>query len=178
KARELARRAEALLETNGGTPELRLQVAGWVTDFDMAIRLEEIRLLKADIEKVDEQSRKNFPAVEGPLPIIAGIHFLSPCQFDFARAQQKYRAAFDDYGIRVEALEPEETAKRIQSRSIAVELLTALDDWTYLRRYHLKQVGWEHLAAIARLADDDDWRNQVRHVLEREEWPAVAVLAK
>src|SRR5262249_19889677 len=77
--------------------------------------------------------------------------------------------AFRKYGIDVEALEPAEAAARIRARKIWRELTVALDNWARERREARKQeaASWKRLFRVARAADPDPLRNQVREALER-----------
>src|SRR5262249_30562347 len=150
-----AERAQALLQVGGGSTKLWQRVAGLVTNLQMVRRLEEIRLEKADLKE--------------------GL-------FDDVRADRLYAEAFRDFGIDVDALEAAEAAERIRARPIRVELATALDHWSHVRLrknahwVHLRlrdnartgdQADWQHLLAVARLADPDPWRNRLRDVMGR-----------
>ena len=90
--------------------------------------------------------------------------------FDIAGRDPAYEQAFREYGIDVTRLDPSEGGARIRARSIRVELAAALDDWALVcRRTRKKEDStWKDLLAAARVADPDDWRNQVRDALERE----------
>ncbi|MCU0880484.1 MAG: tetratricopeptide repeat protein, partial [Pirellulaceae bacterium] len=83
------------------------------------------------------------------------------------------RPAFREYGIDIEALNPEEAAARIAARPIRVDLAVALDRWhNTVRRMGVNPVkglegekGVAHrdrLRQIARLADPDEVRNRLR----------------
>jgi serine/threonine protein kinase/Flp pilus assembly protein TadD len=76
-------------------------------------------------------------------------------------ADADYVQAFRDYGIDVDGLSVNEAAARIREKSIRVELAAALDDW-YITRRPNSEAGRDHLMAISRLADPDEWRNKVR----------------
>jgi tetratricopeptide (TPR) repeat protein len=80
-----------------------------------------------------------------------------------ARVDAAFAEAFRRYGIDVEHLAMEVAASRIAAREIAAELVEGLDIWTRFR--HLRKrddPGWKHLLAVARQADPDSVRNQVR----------------
>jgi predicted Zn-dependent protease len=104
----------------------------------MAIRLEDIRLQKADMK--DNHS-------------------------DFARADAAYAAAFQTYGIDLANLDAEGAAERIQASAIRQFLVDALDDWVWVKE---KPAERERLLAIARLADIDGRRNGFRELLGRK----------
>src|SRR5262249_61982916 len=48
---------------------------------------------------------------------------------DLETADVAYENAFKAYGLDIEALEPEEAARRVRDSAIASQLLTALEDW-------------------------------------------------
>ena len=86
-----------------------------------------------------------------------------------------YREAFREVGIDPDALAPEEVGRRIQARppEIAAALAMTLDDWASVRRDLLNDAaGAKRLAAAARRADPDPWRDQLRDALEIADRPA------
>jgi serine/threonine protein kinase/tetratricopeptide (TPR) repeat protein len=91
-----------------------------------------------------------------------------------------YAAAFRNYGIDVEQLDPAEAGARIASRAIRRELTAALDHWADQRMRHqpTREAGWKRLFAAARAADPDEWRNQIRDMLERNDRQAANKLAE
>jgi tetratricopeptide (TPR) repeat protein len=90
-------------------------------------------------------------------------------RFDFEGEVRAYAAAFREYGIDVEALDPCEAAQRIGARAIRVELAAALDAWARQRRARPNQDGktWRDLLAVARAADPDPWRTALRDAVLR-----------
>jgi tetratricopeptide (TPR) repeat protein len=166
KALAAVTRAQTLLERGEGeaglvwrVQQLREQLKDEEKDRDMVVSLEEIRLRQTDIK--DDT-------------------------FDMARADQEYAQAFRDYGIDVEGLEQAESAHRIGTRAIKVELAAALDDWALVRlalvpKLELGNEGnaarWQRLVEIARLADSDPWRDRVRTALVQSDKEALQKLA-
>src|SRR5262249_9570460 len=77
---------------------------------------------------------------------------------------------------------PAKAADRIRGRTIAVVLAAALDNWADVcRRTRGKDdLTWKHLLAVARLADPDPLRNQLRDAWGREprDRKALELLAK
>jgi serine/threonine protein kinase/Flp pilus assembly protein TadD len=146
------KRAEGIL-ADGGSAELRQCLRELQKDLNMVLRLEEIRL------------PRTVGGVEG--------------SYDNGWADASYVQAFQDYGIAVTSLSPAEAAQRIQSRPIRLELIAALDNWVWVRKTSGKKGGtsWQLLFAVARLADPDDWRNQVRDALEHGKREALNELA-
>jgi tetratricopeptide (TPR) repeat protein len=90
-----------------------------------------------------------------------------------------YARAFADYGIDLTGLPVADVARRIQGRSIRADLARALDFWSFRRR-RLGTVGapdWKQLLEVAKAADPDDWRNQLRAALQHDDRPALQALA-
>jgi serine/threonine protein kinase/Tfp pilus assembly protein PilF len=143
----LAQRAEALLA--GASAELHHEFSELCCDLTMAARLEEIRLSKSEV-------KNDF--------------------YDVAAAEPEYLQAFQAYGIDLERLEPEEAAQRIRARAFPEELAAALDDWASLRGAKDKP-GARRLRTIARVADPDPFRNQVRDALASGRRKALEELA-
>jgi serine/threonine-protein kinase len=140
EALEAVKRADGILGDLGGE-ELRHSVQERRADLEMVIRLQEVHLQGWDV-------RDNH--------------------FDLASIIRQYEQAFQKYGIDVAGLEPQQAAQLIQTKSIRVELASALDNWVLARRKtYPKDADWRALLATARLADPDDERNQVREAVEQ-----------
>src|SRR5262249_38130820 len=93
---------------------------------------------------------------------------------DFAGADRAYAEAFAQNGLDMAALAPAEIAHRIRASGIRSQLIYALDHWADFKDSLAVAQGaaqrplglkGEPLRAIARLADDDAWRNQLRDPL-------------
>src|SRR5262249_14339290 len=80
-----------------------------------------------------------------------------------------YGEAFRWYGIDVEALEPAEAARRLGERSIAVKLAAALDNWASYKGVQGDDRSGKRLLALARAADPDARRNQLRDAMEESD---------
>jgi serine/threonine protein kinase/tetratricopeptide (TPR) repeat protein len=80
---------------------------------------------------------------------------------DFAQGNQAYERTFVDNGLDIQMATPEETARQIRSSGIRSYLVTALDYWAYLKERLPGDKG-ERLRAVARLADDNPWRQLLR----------------
>jgi tetratricopeptide (TPR) repeat protein len=98
---------------------------------------------------------------------------------DLAGVDREYAAAFQGYGIDVQALAPEEVAARIRARPIKGQVAAGLDHWTFVRRRAGRpEAGpWQRLAGVARLVDPDPWRNRLRDALAQEDGQALKPLA-
>jgi tetratricopeptide (TPR) repeat protein len=155
EALEAAKRAEGFL-AGGASESLRQRVRELRKDLEMVLRLEEIWLPRA--------------------------------RDDSRWVDASYAEAFRAYGIDVEALEPAEAAARIRARSIWLELAVALDCWADRRQSvqaidpvwdgwpdqrdfnpEANDASWKRLMAVARAADPDEFRDQVRAALEQRD---------
>ena len=76
-------------------------------------------------------------------------------------ADRAYQRAFADNGLDVAKLPAEHIARQIRTFIIRTHLVVALDHWAYVKERLPKGDG-EPLRAIARLADDDPWRQRLR----------------
>lgn len=98
--------------------------------------------------------------------------------FDFASVLPGYAAAFRNYGLNIDTLKPEVTGAAIRQRAIRTTLVTALDEWAWGEQ-QVKPTSpvWQRLAAVARAADPDPWRNPLRDALLQEDVQALKTLA-
>jgi serine/threonine protein kinase/Flp pilus assembly protein TadD len=149
---EALKRAEGFL-AGGASQELRERVRELRKDVEMVLRLEDIRLPRA------------AGGAEGA--------------YDIAGADAAYAKAFRDYGIDVESLEPAVAGERIRAKTIRLELAVALDNWARKRQRTRKAdaLCWKRLVVVARAADPDEWRDQVRAAVLRSDHKALANLA-
>jgi serine/threonine-protein kinase len=150
EAIEAARRAESLLSEGEGRPELRDRVAS---------------LLKAVVRERAgvEAAEKDRRMVER----LAEIHNDLGVHGDSERADAEYLAAFRGYGVDLDALEPATAGARLRASPAAAELAGALDQWAFIRRggFLRDPSGADRLVAVAKAADPDPWRNQLRDTL-------------
>jgi tetratricopeptide (TPR) repeat protein/serine/threonine protein kinase len=144
------KQAKRLWAGSTGNEQLQEQLSRWISDLEMAARLEEIPL-----ERLDE----------------AGANF------DLGSANGAYRAAFRHYNLDVEALDIEAAAERIKGSAIKGRLVAALDNWV-MSRYVPGISGWEHLLAVARRADPDPWRDRFREAFQQRNRKALAEVAR
>jgi len=103
-----------------------------------------------------------------------GVHFKT------ARTDAEYKAAFREFGIDFETLDPKEAGKRLAARSAPVELAAFVDDWTYVRSSippEQEKGLWRRLNEAARTADPDPWRNALRAQIRGSDKAALARLA-
>jgi tetratricopeptide (TPR) repeat protein len=138
EALAVAQRAEALLQLGGGRNALRQQLQDLLRDLEMVRRLEQARLSMTALREE---------------------------RFDLEAADEAYAEAFLAYGLDMDQLDPQESGKQMQARSIHLELAAALDLWASVR-VATNRGDWRRLVTAARAADPDDWRNRFRDVLE------------
>ena len=82
---------------------------------------------------------------------------------DYEESNQDYESVFRDAGIGAVFDPTIDVAKRIQASSVSLALVAALDDWAVCAPSDTR--AW--LLEVARLADPDPWRDQVR---SKERW--------
>ncbi|MFI5455865.1 MAG: hypothetical protein ACHRXM_10480 [Isosphaerales bacterium] len=113
KAIAAARRAQALLESSGGSPALVRKVDATLASL-----------------QAQERDRKMLDDLEE-----AALLATMPSQgdqremFDVAAKLKAYEKAFRDYGLDVDALDGSELSARIQRSPIRAPLVSALEDW-------------------------------------------------
>jgi Tfp pilus assembly protein PilF len=141
EALQAVKRAEAILAL-GGSAHLAARAREQRQDLEMLLRLEEIRV-------------PGGPDAKGAV-------------YDNAGADALYTEAFRAYGIDIDSLDPAEAAERVRSRTIRLELTLALDYWAMARRRSATKddAGRRRLLAVARAADNDGFRNQIRDAIE------------
>ncbi len=137
EALQVLERAAGRLAT-GGPQRLREGVEQRRKNVAKVAELEEARLQRADLATTEEGG---------------GL--------DFKGADLRYREALAGYGLELEALSAQEAAQRIRASAIRGHLITALDDWAFVKE-RLRIGSGEPLVDVARLADDDPWRQQLR----------------
>jgi tetratricopeptide (TPR) repeat protein len=97
--------------------------------------------------------------------------------FDYVGADRAYSEAFAGHGLDVTELAPQEVAERIRSLAIRTHIVAALDNWASVRE-KLRARSGEPLWELARLADDDEWRQQLRDPQVRRDREALERLAE
>jgi tetratricopeptide (TPR) repeat protein len=94
-------------------------------------------------------------------------------KFDWQTGNAAYAEAFARHELDVDGLDLQEAAGRILASPIRQQLITALDDWAWMRKT-LKVDGWQRRLALARLVDPDPWRNRLRDALAGKDERALA----
>lgn len=129
----------------------------------------EIRELVATIDREREQTNERFKD-RRTVERLASIHTDIALDLDYERADREYASGFREYGLDVDRLTPDAAGARIAAAPIASELVDALDQWAFVRRivYRRDPSKARHLSAIAKAADPDPWRCQLRNALDLE----------
>jgi serine/threonine-protein kinase len=153
EATQASRQAEALLARPEVGPELR----------------REIQDLVATVARERDQAEARTKDRRMVQRIVT-IHTDMALHLDYVRADREYTAAFQDYRIDVDRLQPADAGARIAAAPIVVELVDALDQWAFIRRVLAPRdaPGARHLSAVARAADPDPWRCRLRDALGLE----------
>jgi tetratricopeptide (TPR) repeat protein len=153
EATQAARRAEALLARPEVGPELRGEIQNLVAT------------VARERDQAEARSRDRRTVQR-----LVTIHADMALHLDYVRADREYAAAFRDYGIDVDQLQPADAGTRVAAAPIAVELVNALDQWAFIRRVLVPRgsPGARHLSAVAKSADPDPWRCRLRDALDLE----------
>jgi serine/threonine protein kinase len=91
----------------------------------------------------------------------------------------RFARAFQEFGIDIDALGPEESAALIRGTGIRQALVNTLDEWAGMRRRARPDddPGWRKLVEVAQQADADVWRNRFRDAFLRRDRPGLEKLA-
>jgi eukaryotic-like serine/threonine-protein kinase len=167
EARGTALRARDLLDRGEVDDALRARVLAVLADLQ--------REQAAAARRADEIARER--ALLTRLEVIRGDRSEN---WDAKRCDEDYAAAFREFGLDVDRLDPEETGKQIARRSDPVELASYLDDWAMTRRHARDKkdaATWQRLLAAASAADSDPWRVALRDQIEGRDPQALPQLA-
>jgi serine/threonine-protein kinase len=154
-ARAALERAEGRLGGSTAGP-LTERVARARAELDLVTTLEAIHLQRA----AAQLGGLAGPAF-GPAP-------------DPAVYYRRYADALRGFGLDVEAGDPAALAERVRASGIRPQLVAALEDCSFAAP---DDVGRSRLLTAARLADPDEWRDQVRAALAARDRPALRGLA-
>jgi serine/threonine protein kinase/Flp pilus assembly protein TadD len=155
KALDALKRATARLEGSAQGP-LQDQVATRRRDAAFVLRLEQARL---EALAFAQGKDRLDPAVQRTnyLALVEN----SRKDRDYPAVDQAYRLAFEENGLDLAVLTAENAARLVLSSAIRAHLVRALDDWAHCKD-HLPKGDGGPLRAVARLADDDQWRARLR----------------
>jgi serine/threonine protein kinase/tetratricopeptide (TPR) repeat protein len=96
---------------------------------------------------------------------------------DFRGADKALEEAFLQNGLDIHRASADEIAKRIRESPITTQLIAALEYWALVKR-NMPHDDPEPLVAIARLADDDPWRQRLRDPKVRDNLQELIRLAE
>jgi tetratricopeptide (TPR) repeat protein len=179
-------RADGLIASGGVSDELQQHARQWRIDLETVKRLERIRLdqsLPYIARKVDMSDRTNVAVA-----IERGFSLMFSSAWDIVGADRAYRDEFQRYGLDLNAIDVQTTARHIGGSPIRRELVAALDNWYQVRvqlqgpaKRGLSQdellPGTTELLEIARLADPDPWRDRLRDAIQRSDFAGLKQLA-
>jgi serine/threonine-protein kinase len=129
----------------------------------------------ADLSRRAGDAERDLRLVERLAAIRAGRAFATRANLNTADVDREYRDAFREAGVFTTDDAPAAAAARVRASPARGAMVAALDDWAFCfddgpRRYWLLQV--------ARGADPDAWRDQVRRLGNWNNPAALAGLAK
>jgi serine/threonine-protein kinase len=147
-----ARRAEVMLQGGEDRPDLHHRVQSVLASINHERE-------QAEAAEKDRRTVERLARIHDDL----GVHM------DWHTADDQYAAAFRNYGVDLDGLEPIEAGTRLAASPVAIELANALDQWAFLRIPHHRRRpssnAARRLVTVAKAADPDPWRNRVRDAL-------------
>jgi tetratricopeptide (TPR) repeat protein/serine/threonine protein kinase len=150
EARSALKRAQGLMASGAAHKQMRERITQWRADFAMVDQLDEIALIRA-------------MARQGPLAEALG--------------EPAYRGAFRRYGLKVEALDPDQAAELIKTANIRARLVAGLDDWVLSTSAGgFREV--DRVLAVLDRADPDPWRGRFRKAFLRRNKNELAALSQ
>jgi tetratricopeptide (TPR) repeat protein len=186
RAEDLHRKARAARpgEARGLAAEARAaaeRADGLLSGADDEELARQLRALVDNLQEEERDRRMAARLVEAQARKVASFKMTSPAQpsrennfgldLDTTAAEQEYAEAFKEYRLDPWTAEIQDTARWIRARPIRSELIAALDDWADLK----KGAEARRLRDLARAADDDPERNQIRKAVDKRD---AAVLKK
>ncbi len=91
---------------------------------------------------------------------------------DLALGDKLYAAAFREFGLDLDKLEPGDAARQLPEGALREEMAAALDDWAVLRRSAWRRTKladdrpWQRILETARIADPHPVRNRAARSLD------------
>jgi serine/threonine protein kinase len=154
EASQASKRVEAILERPDLRPDLRRDIRDFVA------------IVARERDQAEARSKDRRM-----LQTLSAIHADMSLDLDRSRSCREYAAAFRDYGIDVERLEPGAAGARVVAAPIAIEMVDALDQWAFVRRRMTPRDASKarHLSAVAKVADPEPWRCRLRDALDLDE---------
>jgi len=147
-----AKKAEGLLAAGEGDTELHNRVRTVLAALELG---------GADAQAKAREAKRDHELLDR----LETIRSERSVHLNAERTDAEYQAAFREFGIDFETLDPKDAGKRLASRSAPVELASFLDDWTYVRTLippAKEKSLWRRLNEAARAADPNAWRDALR----------------
>ena len=174
-----ASQAEATLQAGEPTAPLRARVV------ELLDTLEREQAEASRLATEKDKDRKLFERLEAIRFEFADKDSSShgfPDQDNAAKTDAAYATAFREFGIDPDQLDPTEAGRLFRKRSQPLEFASRLDAWALRRKTAANTFGkvdesWKRLIAAAQATDDDPWRNSVRSLIGRADYPALRRLA-
>jgi serine/threonine protein kinase/tetratricopeptide (TPR) repeat protein len=183
RAARAAAAAQALAKTEGQVlaaldDTTRLILQGHLDGAHAAVERAQDQLAggSTDLQNRVRQARDDLGMLQH-LENVLLLETFTAGKFENAAANAAYAVAFQSYGVNVETLDPKEAAQRIKESAIREQLVTALDDWIYVRA-RSDTSGRDRLLNVVRLADSDAWRQRLRDPVMHKDRAALQDLAK
>ena len=156
------RRAEDALAQGGADDALRDRVA--------AAR-GELGRLRAEAERraKDAEAERKLMARLMEIRIAEGVD-----RNDFGRAVRGYTAAFREFGVDIDALDPKAAGAALAGRPGTREIVGALD--ALLLNMDYFSPPYKRFREVARAADPDPWRNSLRMMIGRGDAEMIGAL--
>ena len=154
-----AKRAKVLLNEGECDDALRNRVAVALADLESEYA--------AAGQRVTERQRDRVVLLER----LETIRAEAADHFDWKRVDAELQAAFRTLAIDADKLVPEEAGKQgIATRSAPLELAFYVDSWVNVRRRvrGSSDPSWRSLLAVAKVADPDPWRNNLRELVGQD----------
>jgi tetratricopeptide (TPR) repeat protein len=157
----------------------RLMASG---EADSALRAR-VLVLKATLEREQAQAQAEAAQLAKDRTLIERLEVIQGSRADHwnrVRTDTEYAAAFRDYGLDLDRMDPQEAGIRIAQRPAAAGIAAALDNWAMVRRSRSvpgSEASCQRLVTAARAADPDPWRNALRDQIGRNDLAALQRLA-
>jgi Flp pilus assembly protein TadD/tRNA A-37 threonylcarbamoyl transferase component Bud32 len=176
EALKVARQAKELASTGGASAAMRRQAADLVAELEM----------EADAAKRDRRLLAALLEVHGHTLFERPRYSRDKSGMVIALAEpsadERFAAAFREWGLNVDATPTDETAARLKGRPTAVvmEVVAAVDEWTVWRQREKPPRDWQRLAALAAALDDqpNPRRRELRAIITRGRLPLERALAE
>jgi serine/threonine-protein kinase len=157
EARAAARRADALLAGGAAGAAVRARAQGVLAGLEQ--EQAEAQAKSAEARR-DRQLLDRLERIRSKMSEPGGAD----------RLDAEYAAAFREFGLDLDTLDPKEAGRQLARRSAPVELASFLDEWAWSRAPRPGWPGdpsWQRLIAVARAADPDPWRDALRAQIGR-----------